>query len=116
VPTKDLAMRVRPYSGLEDLVEMKHLVSEILSRKPHSIFHPGDLDWRLFSVSAGYVPQEIIQLWENDSGNLSAFLFLYPGPGFLDLVVTPDLSGGDQETEILNNAAQYVLASDLCLR
>jgi mycothiol synthase len=99
---------MRLYQGLDDLQRMKNLLTEILLINPHSAYHPGDLDWRLFTVAFGYDPQTLIRLWEDKNGNLLGWLFVYPGAGMFDFVVAPSISGSDMEAQMLVEVEAYV--------
>lgn len=104
-------MHFRPYSDLRDLRRMKQLLVEILKVKPHSTYHPGDLDWRCFTVSAGYPLQAMIRLWVDERDDLLGWLFIYPSPRRLDLVVHPNVSGTEIEAQMLTDAEQYLRPS-----
>lgn len=101
-------MRFQPYISLNDLQRMKQLLVEILKSKPHSTYHPGDLDWRAFVVSAGFALEDMIRLWIDADDNLLGWLFVYPSAGMLDLVVHPDVSGTERERQMLAEAEHYL--------
>jgi GNAT superfamily N-acetyltransferase len=108
-------LKLRRYGGLHDLDRMKRLLIEILSGKPHSTYHPGDLDWRLFVVSAGYPTEDILRLWENDRHQTVGWMFVYPAAGMIDLVIHPDLSGTPAEAQMLEDVEQHLAGLNIAV-
>ena len=109
-------MYFRQYNDLDDLQRMKQLLVEILKLKPHSTYHPGDMNWRVFVVSSGYSLQDMVRLWVDERDNLSGWLFIYPSAKKLDLVVHPTVSGTDTEAQMLEDVEQYLLSINLSER
>lgn len=106
-------MYFRQYRDSSDLQQMKRLLVEILKVKPHSTYHPGDLNWRCYSVSAGYALEDVIRLWVDEEDDLLGWLFIYPSARKLDLVVHPSVSGTDAEAQMLEDVEQYVPSLNL---
>jgi len=103
-------MKQCSFQDLGDLFRMKSLLSDILSKNPQSTIHPGDLDWRLFVMSAGFQWNDVLCIWEYEGGQLAGFMFAYPNAGYADLIIRPSLSGRAAEEQMLVESETHLVA------
>lgn len=96
-------MRNRPLNGLDDVAAIQRFIAE--NTPPGGGWHPGDFVHRLYNNNRHHKPEEIVRLWEDESGNLLAWMMLYPRFGGFDIQIHPDWQA--LEPEMLDYAEAH---------
>ncbi len=92
----------RKYTGSEDL----HKIQSFIARTTQSAgncgqIHVGDFPHRLYNALRKYNPADIVDLWENASGELLAWSMVYPRYDSFEAMIRPDLRGTEFEETVL---------------
>ena len=107
-----MTLTTRPYQHPQDFAKLAAFLSHTRAAIHHTHhLHPGDLTWQLFFMLASDHPADLIQIWEDGSGELLGFVLLYPAFGFFDLQLDPGRRGGSLEAQMLQWAEQHLGAA-----
>lgn len=92
----------RPYQHPDDFARLSHFLSLLRPDAPHTyVLHTGDLTWQMFHMLAEYSPASLVQLWEDQSGNILGFVLLYRPFGGFTMQIHPTHRGSALEAEML---------------
>ncbi len=70
----------RPYQHPQDFAKLAAFLSHTRTAIHHTHYlHPGDLTWQLFLMLATDHPADLIQIWQDSSGDLPGFVFAVSG-------------------------------------
>jgi mycothiol synthase len=97
--------RSRPYTGGQDFMRLRLLLTEVRRRHGPGCWHVGDLAWRLFLHAIRYDLTETLHLWEDAEGVLLGFAIVSPpgaqGTVHFDLQLDPSVRGQGLEGQML---------------
>jgi ribosomal protein S18 acetylase RimI-like enzyme len=93
-----MALASRPYRDARDIARMKAITGRTFPRDRGDVPF-GGLEWVVFGPH-GFPPSEIVELWEDDRGDLGAWLILGSEDGF-EYHVTPARRATGLEEEVI---------------
>lgn len=101
----------RPYTGQTDLHRMMRLLSAGQRALPRYYYvHPGDLNWWVYYNPSDIPVTEKATLWEDDNGELVAWIYASPEWSDFDYFVAPAYRATDTESAILDWAEKTLQA------
>lgn len=100
----------RPYHGYDDLRKMQALSRAIWQARPYGTHHPLDVEWWFFYNPQGEPLEETTFLWEDERGNLMAWMTSVIAFAEYDLFVHPAHAGTPQEAEMMAWAEAFIRA------
>lgn len=110
-------MAVRKYTGEGDLAKILAFTVFVNTHAGDCILlHVGDVVHRFFNALRNYQKEDVVRIWENEQGEMTAWGVVYPHFGTFDYIIHPDQAGGPLEAEVVltmeRNTAQWMRQTD----
>jgi len=103
-------LRVHAYRKASDLGRAQaSLMNWVRQTSQRGYLHKGDIGHRLFNACYGYDKADVFRYWTDDTGEIAAFVLLYPHWESFDLLVAPGLSCSDRHAELIRYCEEETL-------
>ena len=102
----------RPYQHPQDFGHLTRFLNHVYTDVQHSHYlHVGDLTWQMFHMLSDYPSADLVQIWEDQQGDIRGFVLLFPRFGGFELQLHPQARGTALEAELLQWAQQHLPAT-----